>query len=145
VKRGQTIGLAAVATAVLLLAGSMIVGMVGDAGAPGPVDAPARTVARRVRVEVLNASGVSGLARTATERLRDGGYDVVYFGNARGFGPDTSMVLNRAGEPENAHGVARLLDIARVVTRPDSTLYLEVTVVIGRDWTGIPADTVAGR
>ena len=36
----------------------------------------------RVRVEVLNAGGEDGMARLATEHLRDQGFDVVFFGNA---------------------------------------------------------------
>jgi hypothetical protein len=67
---------------------------------------------------------------------------VVYFGNNRGFAPDSSLVLDRVGKREHADEVARAIDIPRVDSRPDTTLYLEVTVVLGRDWSGIPpADT----
>ena len=36
----------------------------------------------RVRVEVLNAGGVPGMASRATDHLRESGFDVVYYGNA---------------------------------------------------------------
>ena len=43
----------------------------------------------RIRVEVLNAGGEPGMARMATDQLRDRGFDVVYFGNAESFGRDS--------------------------------------------------------
>ena len=53
----------------------------------------------RVRVEVLNAAGRPNLAREATDRLRDGGFDVVFFGNADRFGGEQSVVLDRVDKP----------------------------------------------
>lgn len=95
---------------------------------------------RRTRVEVLNAAGVPGIAREATRRLRDDGFDVVYYGNAPAFALDSSVVLERAGGAAGAERVARTLGIPRVESRPDTALYLEVTVLLGRDWEGIGAD-----
>jgi len=89
---------------------------------------------RPARVEVLNGAGRSGLARDVTGRLRDSGYDVVYFGNARAQ-TDTSYVLDRAGRIETARAVGQAIGITRVHTAVDTTLYLEVTVVLGKDWT----------
>ena len=82
----------------------------------------------------LNASGRSGLAREATRVLRDGGFDVVEFGNGSNFPPDTSVVLDRVGNLEHARQVADALGIRRVTARSDANLYLDVTVVLGRDW-----------
>lgn len=92
----------------------------------------------RIRVEVLNASGIPGLARGATARLRDAGFDVVFFGNGRGFAPDSSLVLDRVGRRELAEEIARRLDIPRVLSQPDTTLYLDVTVVLGKDYPNPP-------
>ncbi len=89
----------------------------------------------RVRIEVLNGAGRAGLAREATERLRDRGFDVVYFGNDRAFGRDSSVVLDRVGSEEAARAVAAALGIPAVRSDPDSTLLLEVTVILGKDWT----------
>jgi hypothetical protein len=139
VKRAQTLGLAATLGAVLVLGGSLVLGMRGEqpdenAPAAGVREPPRRPPAERVRVEVLNAGGVAGAAREATRILRDRGFDVVYFGNARGFAPDSSLVLDRAGKGSHAAAVGEALEIERVRSRPDTTRYLEVTVVIGRDW-----------
>src|SRR5689334_15985832 len=53
------------------------------------------------RIEVLNATGRSGLARAASEQLRAAGYDVVYFGS-RGPNAKTSVVIDRVGKPDIA-------------------------------------------
>lgn len=97
----------------------------------------------RVRVEVLNGGGVAGAAGSATAVLRDLGFDVVYFGNADGFGRDTSTVLDRVGRVDAARRVADALGIRSVRSEPDSNLYLDVSVVLGTDWTppGSPGET----
>jgi hypothetical protein len=87
-----------------------------------------------IRVEVLNASGVAGLARRGTERLRSRGFDVVYYGNASGFAPESSLVIDRTGKMAAADSVAGALGLRSVRVDPDSTLYLDVTVVLGKDW-----------
>jgi hypothetical protein len=137
--------------ALVLLLGAVLVGVASMVGQWwGGEEAATAPVAElppgeRVRVEVLNAAGVPGLARIATDRLRDAGFDVVYFGNNRGFAPESSLVLDRVGKPEHADEVARAIEIPRVLSRPDSTLYLEVTVVLGKDWSGVPAPDTSSR
>jgi len=123
------IGLAGIAFVTLATSGR---------GAGGDRDtgwrAPTPPAGPRTRVEVLNAAGRAGLARAATERLRAQGFDVVYFGNASGFGRDSSIVLDRAGDPAAAAAVAKALGIPTVRSEPDPGLYLEVTVILGLDW-----------
>ncbi len=88
----------------------------------------------RVRVQVLNGSDEPGLARLVTDQLREAGYDVVNFGNAR-ISTKTSTVVDRVGKPEIALRVAQALTINRIETRVDTALYLEVTVILGHDFT----------
>lgn len=95
---------------------------------------PVRRAQQRVRVEVRNGGGVAGMARAATDALRDGGFDVVYYGNASTFGRDSSVVLDRVGRIDLARAVADELGIPRVISEPDSNLYLDATVVLGEDW-----------
>ena len=90
----------------------------------------------RVRVEVLNGSGVAGIAWDATRVLRDAGFDVVLFGNAGTYSDDPSVVMDRVGEVETARLVAEALGIPQVLSQPDSTLFVDVTVRLGPDWTG---------
>jgi len=108
----------------------------GGAGGWTRAADPARAdrAGERVRVEVLNAAGRPGLARRGTERLRARGFDVVYFGNATGDRADSSVVIDRTGNLAAARAVADALGIRNVVSRPDSNLYLDVTVVLASDW-----------
>jgi hypothetical protein len=87
----------------------------------------------RVRVQVLNTTGKRGLARRAMRVLRDRGFDVVEIGTN---GPplDTTLVLDRSRHPDWASAVARVLQPARAEARPDSSRYLDVTVLLGRTW-----------
>lgn len=87
----------------------------------------------RIRVEVLNATRVRGLARRATIHLRDRGFDVVYVGTSRD-ARDSTVVLDRSGHPQWAALVAQALGGARVEGAPDSSRYLDVTVLIGATW-----------
>ena len=88
----------------------------------------------RVKVEVLNGGGVSGVAWAATEVLRDQGFDVVFFGNAENFTQDSSVALDRVHDLNQARAVAGALGIPRVLSEPDSTLFVDVTVRLGPEW-----------
>lgn len=130
--------------------GSFVAGLdwsAPTAAAPATPPRPAANVAQadggapsasRVRVEVLNGAGTGGIAREATDRLRDAGFDVVFFGNAPRFDHATSTVLARGGDAEAARRVAELLGVADVRAEPDPELYLDVTVVLGADWVAPP-------
>ena len=89
----------------------------------------------RVRVEILNATATPRLAQGATRLLRDRGFDVVSTGNS----PqrrDSTLVLDRTNHPEWARLVASVLGRGDAVElRPDSSRYVDVTVLLGADWT----------
>jgi len=110
--------------------------------------APRYVPRERIRVEVLNAAGVPGLARVAMNQLRDDGFDVVQMGNAGTFDRDSTLVIDRVGREELAEGVANALGIRNVLSEPDPNLFVDVTVLLGRDWveragedaTGAPPD-----
>ena len=118
-------------------------------GAGGPVaqvaadePAPVPAARARIRVEVLNAAGVPGLADRATDHLRARGFDVVGYGN--GAPARETAVLDRVSSPALAREVAGVLGGAPVATSPAPDGLVDVTVVLGADharW--LPAD--AGR
>ncbi len=87
----------------------------------------------RVKVQVVNATRVRGLARRATQAIRDRGYDVVEIGTT-GQQRDTTLVLDRSGHQDWARRLARAMGGARVEARPDSSHYLDLTVLVGRSW-----------
>jgi len=140
-ERLERLALYAVLLLLAAFAVSFVLGLLRPATRQGPPEgpAPARTAevelpgVARGRLEVLNGSSRSGLARLATERLRSGGFDVVYFGTAR-IARDSSEVVDRVGREEIARAAAERLGIARVRSDPDSALLLDATVILGRDW-----------
>ncbi len=87
----------------------------------------------RVRVQVLNGTTTRGLARRATMVLRDHGFDVVETGTVND-GPDTTLVIDLSGHPDWAKRIAAVVAPARVETRPDSSRYLDISVVLGATW-----------
>ena len=99
-------------------------------GIPADVRAPADT---RIKVEVLNATRTRGLARRATFHLRDRGFDVVGIGTAPAQ-RESTLVLDHSGHPDWARLVARALGGASIESRPDSSRYLDITVLLGASW-----------
>ncbi|MGH7963921.1 MAG: LytR C-terminal domain-containing protein [Candidatus Binatia bacterium] len=86
----------------------------------------------RVVVEVLNGSGRTGLARTATRVLRRQGIDVVYLGNAPR--ADSTRVVLRRGDSDHARKVHDALGQGIVGSQLDSLRHVDVTVVLGADY-----------
>ena len=100
-----------------------------DNYAPADARAPEGT---RIKVEVLNGTRTPGLARRATRYLRDRGFDVV--GSGTNIAPRANTVVyDRSSHPEWARLVARALN-ATAVSQPDSSRYLDVTVILGTNW-----------
>ena len=131
---------------VILLVGALVGSALSQWGGGGILPLPEGGRSRvdtRVRVEVLNGGGHAGAAREATGTLRDAGFDVVFFGNAGTFDRDSSVVLDRSGTLEWARAAADALGVRNVRSEPDSNLYLDVTVVLGRDWEPAPPPTSA--
>jgi hypothetical protein len=127
-----------VLVAVILLAGGAAAAFVTTGGRDGRSflgDAAVRAPADvRIKVEVLNATRVRGLARRATLHLRDRGFDVVEMGTAAEQ-RDSTLVLDRTGSGAWAQLVAEAMGTGAVETRVDTSRYLDVTVLIGADWT----------
>ena len=120
--------LAAGAYAVRARSGKRIEPVVSRPGIPRAPDGV------RVRVQVINTTRTRGLARRATQLLRDQGFDVVEMGTG---GPprDSTLVLDRSNHPAWAATVAQILGpAARSEPRPDSSRYLDVTVLLGSAW-----------
>jgi hypothetical protein len=87
----------------------------------------------RIKVEVLNATNIRGLARRGTFHLRDLGFDVVSSGNSSEK-VDSTVVIIRSGRPEWAELAAQALGGARIETRPDTSRYLDLTILLGTSW-----------
>jgi len=106
----------------------------GEGEPPPATTTSIPTIDGRIRVEVLNGGGRSGVAREATVALRELGFDVVYYGNAETFSDDPSVVLDRGDHLQAARWAGDALAIRNVQTEPDTTRYVDVTVRLGPEW-----------
>jgi len=105
-----------------------------------PSTAPPEPERGRVSVEVLNGSGEAGAAAAVTEALRHAGFDVKTFGNAATFDHDSTLVVDRSGREGAARSVADALGVSAVLSEPRPKLYLDATIILGRDWRDRLAD-----
>ena len=103
--------------------------------------APIDTLARapqgvRIRVRVVNATGINGLAKRATNDLRDRGFDVVDFDAERKMKDyrATTLIQTHTGHADWSERVHRVFGVGTVESRPDSSRYIDLTVIIGSDW-----------
>jgi hypothetical protein len=112
-----------------------VVSGAGDAGGTPGAPRIQRVVPEslRIKVEVLNASGITGQARRATAVLRSMGFDVVASGNAD-TRVDSTTVLVRSGRDDWGALAAEGLQARRVTSRPDNSRYLDLTILLGPDW-----------
>jgi hypothetical protein len=109
---------------------------------PTPIDAhPVEVIVRvvpegvRVKVEVLNGTDVSGLARRGMFAMRDAGFDVVSFGSTKDRS-DTTIVIDRTGHPDWAALAAKTLSgPVRVRSEPDDSRYVDLSILLGSHWT----------
>ena len=106
------------------------------AGGRATVTIPGEGQGSRITVEVLNASGKPGLAKTATRLLRRAGIDVLTFGNAPesvGALDSTRIAVRRGGSPVGER-IRKALGVGRVAVEPDARRLLDASVLLGADF-----------
>lgn len=135
---GRRIAVAALIAAVAIAAGAFLVGREErprGRGEPSPAALayPVPPREGRIVVEVLNATGRTGLGRVATRLLRMNGMDVVSTGNADTTLTETRVIARRDGD-DGARAVARVLGAAAIATAIDSSRRVDVTVLLGEDF-----------
>jgi len=88
-----------------------------------------------IRVEVLNGCAVPRLAREVSWELRKLGFDVVRVGDAHQNDFARTVVIERRHEKlSNAKKLARRIRCNNILKDIDSTLYLEATLIVGKDY-----------
>ncbi|MFC1540149.1 LytR C-terminal domain-containing protein [Gemmatimonadota bacterium] len=92
---------------------------------------------QRPQVEVLNGCGVSGIAATCHEYLKQFGFDVVNVENAQAFDYTETIVIDRGGDEQVARRLARVLGTGNVIRQVRPDLILQVTVILGADYEGL--------
>lgn len=136
-ERLRTLGVLTVVLAVGVMLGSAVsqCGQTPDLERPAEVLHPPPPGNRdRIRVEVLNSGGRSGMALQATDFLRERGIDVVSWGNAAEFSETSSEVIDRVGDEALATWLRETLGIDSVSADLDPTRLVEATVRLGPEW-----------
>ncbi|MQG73232.1 MAG: LytR family transcriptional regulator [SAR202 cluster bacterium] len=98
-----------------------------DPGVPPPVD-------ERIKVEVLNGTGVRGLAQTVSIRLLALGFDVVAIENADHFNYQATHIVERSNRTGSGREVADEIGVDSVAVELDLDRFLDATVIVGHDW-----------
>lgn len=150
-RRGR--GLLAFAIVGVIVAGSLVAYWQGRQVTPGGSEGNAPVAAAlddssaraptdvRVRVRVLNVSGVTGLARRASMALREYGYDVVDFGSGATKAGARTRVVAHTGHRDWAERVTRALGVGEVDADTDTSRFVDLTIFLGSDWKP-PAETL---
>ncbi len=87
-----------------------------------------------ITVEVLNGSGVAGIAARVGQMLEDEGFQVVKIDNADNFDYQRSHVISRLDDIEPAREVAVLISGAEFFKEPLAEHPAMVTVIIGKNF-----------
>jgi hypothetical protein len=94
-----------------------------------------------IRVEVLNGCGENRLAIKVANVLRRQGFNVVKIGNASTSDFERTVVIERSTEDyTNAKYFARRIKCKYIGKDIDPALHLEVSLILGRDYSEYFAD-----
>jgi len=88
------------------------------------------------QLDVQNGTTEQGVASKFTEYLRKKGFDVVDMGNNKYKDFEKTTIIDRKGDKKIAMNVANILGVSEsnVIQQINKSLYLDVTVVIGKDF-----------
>ena len=94
------------------------------------------STASKIRIEVLNGCGVSGVAEKLTDSLRAKGFDVVRLGNYRTFEIANTILIDRNANIVNAEKVAMAvgLNSESIIQQVNPEYLLDVTFILGKDY-----------
>jgi len=92
-----------------------------------------------IEVEVLNGCGVANLAARTTDFLRSKHFDVVFEGNMENQQYQHTLIILRNEKVESLIKIANSFnidytDITHIQITPDESLCVDVTVILGKDY-----------
>lgn len=88
-----------------------------------------------ITVEVLNGSGVTGIAAKVADILREEGFDIVNVDNADSYDYARSHVISRKEEMGPAREVALLIPGAELLKEELEDFEAMITVIVGKNFT----------
>jgi len=93
-----------------------------------------RNVNPKIRVEVINASGVPGLAKKVTFKLREDGFDVVYYSHQNDTIEKTVIVERSDSSLSHAKHLAKWLGVNEITLEWDCDKLSDCAIVVGKDF-----------
>ncbi|MGB9824429.1 MAG: LytR C-terminal domain-containing protein [Candidatus Hydrothermia bacterium] len=93
-----------------------------------------KNVNPKIKVEVINASGVPGLAKKVTFLLREEGFDVVYFSHVAETLNKTVVVERSDSSFSHAKHLAKWLRVSEITLEWDYDKISDCALVIGTDY-----------
>ncbi|MEO0198455.1 MAG: LytR C-terminal domain-containing protein [candidate division WOR-3 bacterium] len=93
-----------------------------------------KNVNPNIRIEVINASGVKGLARKVTVLLREEGFDVIYYAHIDSTIEKTVVVERSDSSLTHARHLAKWLGVKEVALEWDFDKISDCSLVIGTDF-----------
>ncbi len=88
---------------------------------------------RRIRIEILNGTGRSGLAQEAATALRKRGIDVLKTGNAGHFLHEESILISRKKSPQFEQ-LGKILGCDKTVEQLQENTLVDATLILGADY-----------
>jgi len=104
-------------------------------------------VEKLIQVSVRNECGAKNIAMSFTSYLRKRGFDVVETTNGATPDRQTTAVVDASGNYQNALRVAQALGVEKenVITKLDPHSYVDVEVLIGKDYQNLPRRDAFGK
>ena len=104
-------------------------------------DAATAVASRSLEVEVLDGAGSMRAAQHMTNILRALGYDVVEMKRNNSEMEERTFIFDRSGNLDAAKKLATILGVPqdKVFQKIDRTKYLDMTVVLGKDFSQLKA------
>jgi hypothetical protein len=91
-----------------------------------------------IRIEILNGTTVSGMARKTKDLFQSYGFEVVNMGNAPTTDLQNTMVIDRKGNPALAEQAAKIIKCERITAQIEANASqdVDVTIMLGKDFNG---------
>jgi hypothetical protein len=91
-----------------------------------------------IRIEILNGSGVTGLASRTAQLYKSYGFRIASVTNAERSDYERTVVLDRRGNPDGAKRVADLIRCEQIHSQIDENRdeTVDVTIILGKDFDG---------
>lgn len=100
-----------------------------------------------IQVDVQNGTGENRIGAIFRDYLKKKGYDVVNLDNYKSSDVEKTIIIDRTGDTRKAQRIAEVLGVSarNIIQQINRDLYLDATIVIGKDYTELKPYTEKGK